>query len=74
MDSDTKTILSAELLAILRCPATGQPLTIAPQELIARIAPDNKIKAGLLREDGKVLYPILNGIPMLLIEDGIAIS
>jgi uncharacterized protein YbaR (Trm112 family) len=29
------------------------------------------IEEGLLREDGKVLYPIRDGIPVLLIEEGI---
>jgi len=29
------------------------------------------IEEGLLREDGKVLYPIWDGIPVLLIEEGI---
>jgi uncharacterized protein YbaR (Trm112 family) len=29
------------------------------------------IEEGLLRQDGKVLYPIRDGIPVLLIEEGI---
>jgi len=29
------------------------------------------IEEALLREDGKVLYPIRDGIPLLLIEEGI---
>lgn len=73
MDSDTDAIVSPELLAILRCPATGQPLTIAPKEVIARVARENEVTAGLLREDGKVIYPIRDGIPRLLIEDAVAI-
>jgi hypothetical protein len=29
------------------------------------------LDAGLLREDGRVLYPVCRGIPMLLVDDGI---
>ncbi len=74
MDSDTEAVISAELLALLRCPATGQPLTIAPKELIARLAREHDLTGGLLREDGKVIYPIRRGIPMMLIEEAIAIA
>ena len=74
MGSDTDAILSAELLAILRCPSTGQTLTIAPKEVIARIAAQHDVTAALLREDRQVIYPIRNGIPMLLREHAITIS
>jgi uncharacterized protein YbaR (Trm112 family) len=32
------------------------------------------LEAGLLREDGSVLYPIVNGIPDLLVDDSIAVT
>ena len=31
------------------------------------------LDAGLVREDGKFLYPIRNGIPIMLIEERIAV-
>ena len=74
MASDTDAILSPELLAIMRCPSTGQRLAIASKELIERIRAERDLTAALVREDGKVIYPIRNGIPMLLREHAIAIS
>ncbi len=57
-------MLSAELIALLRCPETGQPLRAATAEELARV----QIAEGLTREDGLVVYPIRDGIPMLLVE------
>ncbi len=31
------------------------------------------LEAGLVREDGQVLYPIRHGIPLLLVESGITL-
>ena len=31
----------------------------------------NAIQEGLLREDGKILYPVEDGIPVMLIEESI---
>lgn len=51
-------------LGILCCPVTHQPLREAlPAELHA-FGPD--LTAGLIREDGQVLYPVRSGIPLLL--------
>ncbi len=53
-----------DLLSILCCPGTHQPLREAmPEELKAF---DSGLTAGLIREDGQVLYPIRNGIPLLV--------
>jgi uncharacterized protein YbaR (Trm112 family) len=32
-----------------------------------------RLEAGLVRADGKVLYPIRDGIPVMLVEEGIAL-
>ncbi|MCS5635514.1 MAG: hypothetical protein NZ990_03290 [Myxococcota bacterium] len=78
--------VSQELLEILVCPETRQPVSEAGNDLIARLngeieagnlrnrggdAVSQAIEEGLLREDGKVLYPVEDGIPVMLIEESI---
>jgi uncharacterized protein YbaR (Trm112 family) len=78
-------MVAKELLDLLACPATRQPLSVAPAELLARLnrvpGLENQggarvrlpLAEGLLRADGRMLYPVQDGIPMLLVEEGIAI-
>ena len=62
------------LLDILCCPATHQPLHPADGHALAAAARLGKpLREGLLREDGRVLYPVMNGIPLLLVEEGITL-
>ncbi len=78
--------VSPELLEILVCPETKQPLSPAGDEIIAQLNaridagdlrnrggdPVSKALAeGLLREDGKILYIVDDGIPVMLIEESI---
>lgn len=79
-------MLTAELLQILRCPETHQKLMPADATLMTRIntaigaktirnrggqtVADN-IDGGLVREDGKFLYPIRSNIPVMLIDEAI---
>ncbi len=78
--------VSEELLEILVCPETRQPVSVAGTDLIARLNGEiesgqlrnrggdpvsNAIQEGLLREDGKILYPVEDGIPVMLIEESI---
>ena len=57
-------MIDDDLLGILCCPVTHQPLRAAlPGELKAF---GSGLTAGLIREDGQVVYPIRNGIPLLL--------
>jgi uncharacterized protein YbaR (Trm112 family) len=78
--------VSPELLEILVCPETKQPVAPASQELLERV--NQAIRAGslrnrggepvakeleeaLVREDGRVLYPVDDGIPVMLIDESI---
>lgn len=77
------------LSEIICCPETHQPLRYADAELITDLNQrieagtlldrveekvGQKIEGGLLREDGKILYPIRQNIPTLLIEQGIPLG
>jgi uncharacterized protein len=78
--------IDPELLSILACPETHQGLREASQaeldQLNAKIAAGEvknqagkpvgeKLEAGLVREDKRRIYPIKEGIPVLLIDEGI---
>lgn len=78
--------MDAELLKILCCPETRQDLRVADAALLekinARIAAGDlrgrggqpvkeKIEGGLVRADGKFLYPLRQGIPVMLVDEAI---
>ena len=78
--------LSAELVNILACPETKEPVAIADASLIATINAaiqagtlrnrggqpiTQHIESGLVRQDRQYLYPIRDGIPIMLIDEGI---
>jgi uncharacterized protein YbaR (Trm112 family) len=79
-------VIDKDLLSILACPATHQPLREATSgelaALNARVAAGgvqavggksvaSPLEAALVRSDGKLLYPVLHGIPVLLVDEGI---
>ena len=80
------TVIDKDLLSILACPQTHQPLREANaadlERINARIAAggaknvggkpvSEPLKAGLVRQDEKRIYPIKDGIPVLLIDEGL---
>jgi uncharacterized protein len=77
------------LIAMLRCPETRSPLrrmdSVALSRLNAGISAkqirnrgdqlvERLIEDGLVREDGTLAYPVWDGIPMLLVDQGIPIQ
>lgn len=82
-------MIDEELLDILVCPETKQPVRLAEPELVQRIndavsrgrlenrggeTVEEPIDGGLVREDGKVLYPIREDIPVMLIDEAILLD
>lgn len=82
-------MIQPELLAILACPETRQSLKMADDALLGSVnekiaggdvknVGDAEVKdalaAGLIREDGQVIYPVRDDIPVLLVDEGIRVS
>jgi uncharacterized protein YbaR (Trm112 family) len=81
--------IDSELLSILVCPETGQPVKLADASVLERlnaaiaagslrtrggVPVSRPLQEGLVREDGKVLYPVEDGIPVMLTEDSIELT
>ena len=78
--------VSADLIEILACPETKQPVRLATAEQLEKVNAAiregtlrnrggepvaKELSEALVREDGKVLYPVDDGIPIMLIEESI---
>ncbi len=81
--------VNAELINILACPETKQALSQASDDILSQVNArietgslrnrggeiiSTHLDAGLVREDGKLLYPVDNGIPVMLIEESIELG
>lgn len=77
------------LLKILVCPENKTPVKLAESALVDSInkkitqgsvknrggeAVRDRIEAGLLRADGKYLYPVREDIPIMLVEEAIDVE
>jgi uncharacterized protein YbaR (Trm112 family) len=82
-------MIDPELLNILCCPETHQPVAPADPALIEKLNQQvaaktlknragqgvtDRLDGGLVRADGRYLYPIRGGIPVMLAEEAIALT
>lgn len=82
-------MIDKELLDILACPETKEPVRLADTGLVEELNAlieqgqvsnrgggkvEKKVDGGLVREDGAFLYPVEDGIPIMLIDEAIPIG
>jgi len=82
-------MVDPELLEILVCPETHQPVRPAETEVLDRLnqairaggvtnrgggAVAAAVDEGLVREDDKILYPVREDIPIMLIDEAIELD
>ena len=82
-------MIDPELLKILCCPETHQEVRLAEPAIIDRLNGQitagtvtnragqpvrETIDEGLIRADGRFLYPIRRNIPVMLVDEGIPLA
>ena len=82
-------MINKELLEILVCPQDRTPLALADEPLLARVNQaiaagrvknqggepiQDPLQGGLVCQDKTLLYPILDGIPVLLVDEAIPLD
>ncbi len=82
-------MIDDRLLEILVCPKDRKPLTLADPPLLSRLnraivagrvknrggrTVEEPLQAALVRKDRALLYPIIDEIPVLLVDEGIALD
>ena len=88
-EQGTSAVIGKDLLDILVCPENHMPLKLAEEALVKQLNTlaaagkltnasgkkvDHKLDGGLIREDRAVLYPIIDDIPVLLIDERISLD
>jgi len=58
--------MKPDLLPLLRCPVTKQPLRAASGDELPQGWED-----GMVTADGKIAYPVRNGIPLLVSSEAV---
>ena len=70
--------LAPEFIGLLRCPVTGQRLSMVSDPGFQKSPAFESLRRSaqhwLLRADGRMAYPVRNGLPVLLKEEGVAVS
>lgn len=82
-------MINLQLLKTLTCPENHAPLHLADDPLLGRLNKaiaagalknrsgrtlEDRLQGGLVRADHAVLYPIIDDIPVLLVDEGIPLS
>ncbi len=82
-------MVEAGIMSRLCCPETRQPVRPADQKLLeelnrkvasgtlknrAGVIVTKALEAGLVRADGKVVYPVCDGIPVMLSEEAVVVA
>jgi len=82
-------MIDPELLKILCCPETHQPVAPAASAVVERLNQrlaagqlanragqpvKEKLDGGLVRADGRFLYPVRQDIPVMLIDEAIPLT
>ena len=88
-ETPNKGTIGKELLAILCCPETKQEVSLLDNQTLNQLNAEiekgelqnkaghpvkEKLDGGLIRNDGKIVYPIRDQIPIMLIEEGIVLK
>lgn len=81
--------IGQDLLDILRCPDDRSPLTSADDALVERLnreiaagrlrnraggKMESRLDGGLVRRDRTLLYPVVEGIPIMLVDEAIPLD
>ena len=82
-------MINEEILKILVCPENRTPLELADTDLVKRLNAtiarrglknrrdqtiETPLDGALVRQDRQIAYPVVNDIPMLVIDEGIPLD